>query len=160
MFDTWSRRLLAGQSRPPCDKCMGQATVPLLVHQMCLENHDEQIRRRDLINPGACFLAHSSSLNRVTEYDPSHPIASITSMISRNVFYIFFGKKRLKKGNTFFNELNVESNIILKLTIDNRKIDYKRLNNWFGWSLAIAVPSCSATPSLIVFLSCWEVCSQ
>ena len=57
MFDTWSRRLLAGQSRPPCDKCMGQATVPLLVHQMCLENHDEQIRRRYLINPGVCFLA-------------------------------------------------------------------------------------------------------
>ena len=57
MFDTWSRRLLAGQSRPPCDKCMGQATMPVLVHQMCLENHDEQIRRRDLINPGVSFLA-------------------------------------------------------------------------------------------------------
>ena len=57
MFDTWSRRLLAGQSRPPCDKCMGQATMPVLVHQMCLENHDEQIRRRDLINPGVSFFS-------------------------------------------------------------------------------------------------------
>ena len=73
MFDTWSRRLLAGQSRPPCDKCMGQATVPLLVHQMCLENHDEQIRRRYLINPGVCFLAPQKSLQSKAS-DPFHPI--------------------------------------------------------------------------------------
>ena len=93
MFDTWSRRLLAGQSRPPCDKCMGQATMPLLVHQMCLENHDEQIRRRDLINPGVSSLA-----------------------------------KKVKWQNLFYYS-NVESNIVLRLTIDNRKIDYNRLSN-------------------------------
>ena len=113
MFDTWSRRLLAGQSRPPCDKCMGQATMPLLVHQMCLENHDEQIRRRDLINPGVSFFSTAVEF----------------------FFYIVSGKK-VKWQNLFYYS-NVESNIVLRLRIDNRKIDYNRLSNWF------------ATPSLI-----------